>query len=78
MRLLVEFGVDPLLLAKSESWVVAGRGGSPLEMVAGRSFMKFQQDVANNVGTKMFMAMNDKWELNMILDGFHYWRGKSE
>jgi hypothetical protein len=78
LRLLVDYGVDPRELAKGDRWVNTGRGDSPTEKVAFRSFVKFQQDVSMNIGTNMFMAMASDWQLRLSLDALDYWRDKSE
>lgn len=73
-RLVRWHGVDPRELAKGDQWKNSGSGKYPTEKIAFRSFVKYQSEVGENLGTKLFMAVASDWQAKLAVQAAHYWR----
>lgn len=78
INLLNEYEIDPALLAISSNWTNTGRGESPTEKIAYRSFVRFQRDITTNLGTHMFMAVASDMQAKLSLDAFNFWESKKK
>jgi hypothetical protein len=76
VRLLREYEIDPMLFAKASNWKNSGKGDYPTEMVAFRSFVKFQREVGTELGTKIFMAVASDWQTKLSLEAYDFWDRK--
>jgi len=76
LRLLRQYEIDPAELAKAENWKNSGSGKYPTEMVAFRSWIKFQRDVEKNIGTKFFMACASEWQIRLANEAKQFWEQK--
>ena len=76
LDLISSYDVDPTRLAHVGEWKVSGNGESASEIVAARSWVKYQLDIEKILGTKFFMACTTKWQLEIAIEAYKYWKGK--
>ena len=73
LRLLREYEIDPSTLAKVGNWKNSGKGIYPTEVIAFRSFVRFQGDVTRGLGTKMFLAIASDWQARLMIEAYDFW-----
>ncbi len=76
LEILGEFGVDPRRLARADQWVNSGCGRNANEVLAFRSYSRFQLDVRRHLGSHVFMALNAAEQVRLAHESFQFWRAK--
>ena len=76
-NLILEHGVSPARLAKNSEWSNGNREVEfAIETLAHRTWVKYQQDVEKNLGTKMFLACSTDGQVRLMHRAFNYWSEK--
>jgi hypothetical protein len=73
-RVLAEYEINPKDLASKKGWTNTGRGESPIERIAYRSYVKLQKEVGLNLNTKLFMALSSESNVRLTLDAVKFWK----
>lgn len=76
IKLLIEYNINPKEMKNSNNWKNTGKGESPTEKIAYKSFVKYQIDVQKNIGTKIFMAVASDLEAHFSIEAYNFWGQK--
>lgn len=78
VKIFEEYGEDLTLFKNRKEWANSGKGKYLLERMTCKSWVRFAMDIEKTFGTKFFLACASKWQIEMMLWAFNYWRSYHE
>lgn len=78
VKIFEEYGEDISLFKNKKEWTNSGKGNRLLERMTYKSWVRMMIDCEKNLGTYFFLACSCKWQVELMVWAYNYWRNKYE
>lgn len=77
IKIFNEYDEDPAAFARKEGWVNGGTWNSILKRITCKSWVKFQIEVEQYLGTKFFLACGNCQDMSDMGEAYAFWMKKT-